>query len=133
MLNQRAAKAPYFPIIWDYHVVLLVEAKINYIFDFDTTLSFCNDVNNYLSRSFLDETLLAEDILPLFKVIPSGVYKTHFSSDRSHMKAGKGWYAPPPDWSPIGGKASNLSDFTDMNNYQFGDVLTYDALKDRFS
>ena len=133
MLNQRAAKAPYYPIIWDYHVVLLVEAKINFIVDFDTTLSFCNDFNFYLNQSFLDETLLDVDVMPLFKVIPSDVYKTHFSSDRSHMKAGKGWYAPPPDWGPIGVKASNLSDFTDMNNFQFGDVLTYDALKDRFS
>ena len=132
MLNQRAAKAPYLPVFWDYHVVLLVEEKSNYIVDFDTTLSFCSDLDFYLSQSFLRHSLLDPDVLPLFKVIPSDVYKTHFSSDRSHMKTDEGWYAPPPDWGRIGDEGSNLSDFIDMNNNEFGDVLTCDAMKNRF-
>ena len=132
MLNQRAAKAPDMPIIWDYHVVLLVVSEINYIIDFDTTLPFCNEFSFYFSQSFLDLDLLENEVIPLFKVIPSEIYKTHFSSDRSHMQRGGRWRAPPPDWDCIGGNDSNLSVFIDMNNFQFGDVLTFDALKDRY-
>ena len=132
MLNQRVMDDPSVPILWDYHVVLLVPGKENKILDFDTTLPFCSDIKTYLSFSFLDNRLLIEQEQPLFRIVPASEYVTRFSSDRSHMKNESGWLAIPPDWSPIGEPPSNLYSFTDVTNKEIGEVLTFDELIARF-
>lgn len=132
MLNQSVMDNPSVPILWDYHVVLLVHDEVNQILDFDTVLPFCSDIDTYFSHSFLDNRLLIEQEQPLFRIVPVSDYISQFSSDRSHMKSGVGWLAPPPPWPTIGEATSNLSDFIDMRNRTIGDVLTIDEVLGRF-
>jgi len=132
MLNQRASQHPSFPIFWDYHVILLLIAETKQIYDFDTNLAFNTNIKTYFSHSFIEEKLLAEHEIPLFRVIPSDEYVKLFSSDRSHMKTPKGWLAPPPSWPLIGRSATNLSDFIQASDNDFGELLTYDAVLARF-
>ena len=132
MMNQSVMTDPTVPILWDYHVVLLVHAEVNQILDFDTALPFCCDIDKYFSYSFLDNRLLDEHERPYFRVVPASEYITHFSSDRSHMKTNNGWLAPPPTWPTIGELPNNLSGYRDMKNKEIGDVLTFDEVLARF-
>jgi len=133
ILNQRASQHPSLPIFWDYHVVLLVMADNNQIFDFDTTLPFNTDIETYFRQSFIDERLLSDQETPLFRLVPSGEFAKVFSSDRSHMKTPSGWLAPIPSWPCIGNSGNNLSDFIRASENQFGELLTYDSILSRFS
>ncbi|MEZ5537852.1 MAG: hypothetical protein R3F02_19790 [Thiolinea sp.] len=128
---QRAAETPDTPMLWDYHVVLLWHADndVHYILDFDTTLPYCTPVADYLRQSFLDERLLKPQFIPLFRVMPGREYIAHLQSDRSHMKSAEGWLAEPPPWPPISAVGSNLRKFTDMNDAEFGQVLTAAQLR----
>ena len=133
MLNQRASQHPLFPIFWDYHVILLDMSENNQIFDFDTRLPFNTDIKTYFSQSFIDESLLADIEIPLFRLVPSSEYIKLFSSDRSHMKTSTGWLAPPPKWPLIGSSATNLSSFTQARANDLGELLTYEAMLERFA
>jgi hypothetical protein len=133
MLNQRASEHPALPIFWDYHVVLLVINKNNQIFDFDTTLAFNTGIDYYFSESFVNERLLADKEIPLFRIVPSNEFVRLFSSDRSHMKTPSGLLSPAPSWSIIGNKATNLAGFIQANDNQFGELLTHDAMLSRFT
>ena len=132
MLNQRAMQNPSIPIMWDYHVVLLVLDEPNQILDFDTTLPFTTDVQTYFSQSFIEKELVDDVHTPLFRLVPASEYVELFSSDRRHMKTESGWLAPPPAWPLIGKAGHNLPDFIDMNNNDIGEVLDYDALLERY-
>ena len=132
MLKQRAMATSSKPVYWDYHVVLLVDAKTSLIVDFDTSLPFINEIGAYFSLSFLDNTKLADNQKPLFRVVPACDFVELFSSDRRHMKTADGWLAPPPSWPLIENGASNLSDFIDMNNTGIGEVLDYETMLARF-
>mgnify|MGYP000214469078 FL=1 len=132
MLNQRASQDPSLPIFWDYHVVLLVIADTSQIYDFDTMLPFNTDIETYFSHSFVAENLLAAHEIPRFRLVPSGEYVELFSSDRSHMKTPNGWLAPPPSWPLIGRSATNLSDYIQSTDNSFGELLTYQAVLERF-
>jgi len=133
MLNQRVMSDPSIPILWDYHVILLLRSETNQILDFDTILPFGVAVDSYFRHSFLDNRLLTAAETPLFRVVPASEFVVSFSSDRRHMKVGEGWRAPPPDWPLIGQSISNLSSFIDMTNNDVGEVLGYDALLQRFA
>jgi len=131
MLKQHAMKHPSMPVLWDYHVILLTEN--NRVLDFDTTLPFAVDAATYFSQSFLDNALLDAELRPWFRLVPVAEFVASFCSDRSHMKTEAGWLAPPPDWPLIGGSASNLSCFTDMDDTAFGEVLGFDAFMVRYT
>ncbi len=133
MLNQRVMSDPSIPILWDYHVVLLLLSESSQILDFDTILPFGVPVDTYFRHSFLDNRLLTAAETPLFRVVPASEFVGSFSSDRSHMKVGEGWIAPPPDWPRIGRLESNLHRFIDMTNSDIGEVLGYDAVLKRFA
>ena len=133
MLNQRAAGDPKLPIFWDYHVVLLVTSENNQIIDFDTTLPFKTNIESYFSKSFVNESLLSDQEIPLFRLVPSDEFAVLFSSDRSHMKTATGWLSPPPSWSIIGKTETNLARFIQAKENQFGELLTYDAMLKRFT
>jgi hypothetical protein len=49
------------------------------------------------------------------------------------MKTPNGWLSPAPNWSVIGNKGTNLAGFIQANNNQFGELLTYDAMLNRFT
>ena len=133
MLNQRACEHPALPIFWDYHVVLLVMTENNQIFDFDTTLAFNTGIESYFRESFVKQSLLSDQETPVFRLVPSEEFARSFSSDRSHMKTSTGWLSPPPSWPIIGTIETNLAKFIQVNDNQFGELLTYDAMLSRFT
>jgi len=130
LLCQRAAEAPDVPVFWDYHVVLLWRHGDgeHYILDFDTTLPFCTPAETYFSRSLLDENLLRHEYIPRFRLLSAIDYVATLKSDRSHMRSEAGWLAEPPEWPPICSNETNLSKFTDMNDDEFGQILTRSQL-----
>ncbi len=134
ILCQRAAVTPDTPLFWDYHVVLLWHSKNeHYILDFDTTLPFCIPITRYIQRSFVDEQQLNAQFIPLLRVMSANEYIANLQSDRSHMKTADGWLAEPPSWSPISTCSSNLHQFTDMTDDEFGQVLTVSQWLNRLS
>ena len=133
MQNQRASEHPELPIFWDYHVVLAVVTRDVQIFDFDTTLPFMTPIEDYFSYSFMDEALLIQPETPLFRLVPATEYIALFSSDRSHMRTQKGWFAPPPSWPTIGNNGTNLTEFTQAKDNRLGEVLTQNAVLSRFT
>ena len=107
-------------IFWDYHVVLLHDGEIH---DFNSTLSFSTPLQNYCAYSFADENLLEPQMIPKFRVLSAKDYVASFLSDRRHMKSQSGWDAPPPSWPPISKSSSNLQRFSDMQDFEFGEIL----------
>lgn len=130
MFCQRAAESPDEPILWDYHLVLLWHAGqgAHYILDFDTTLPFCTPVGEYFQQSFIDEKRLRPAFVPLFRIVSAQEYAASLLSDRRHMKTAAGWLAEPPPWPPTSMTASNLRKFTDMNDPEYGRILTASQL-----
>jgi len=108
--NQKLARGPHYPVVWDYHVVLLLcrptqdqillqsanesqqEMDSNivatsqlgqpWIYDFDTQLELPCTLEDYLQETFMEVPPQFES---LFRIIRSEVYLKHFASDRSHM------------------------------------------------
>jgi hypothetical protein len=133
ILCQRAADVPEEPTLWDYHVVLLWHTQdARYILDFDTTLPFCTLAEDYCRQAFLDDACLKSKFVPWFRVMPAGEYATRLLSDRRHMRtASGGWQAEPPDWPPTSASESNLYKFTDMNDPEFGQIMSVSELLQR--
>ena len=131
--HQRAALRSTWPILWDYHVVLLVGAPWE-VWDLDTTLAVPAPAARYLRRSFRDG--IAEEVAPRFRVVDAGVFTRSFASDRSHMRDARGSYQqPPPPWPPIGapGAEPNLMRFVDMETPFLGEVLDLRSLHARIA
>ncbi|KII89001.1 hypothetical protein PLICRDRAFT_592736 [Plicaturopsis crispa FD-325 SS-3] len=97
--NQRAASAEGRPIVWDYHVILVLrprsnpaavsassadtDRRISWIYDFDTTLTPVPlPAEDYILNTFSEVPLQFQALL---KVVPGPIFLDEFSSDRSHM------------------------------------------------
>ncbi|KAF9646275.1 hypothetical protein BDM02DRAFT_3130510 [Thelephora ganbajun] len=98
--NQRPARAEGVPIVWDYHVVLVLRPLFSsrddmddgknsrtgsLIYDLDTTLDLPYDAQYYLKQTF---PYIAEPSgldAEYHRIIPGDVFITDFASDRSHM------------------------------------------------
>ncbi|RDB24108.1 Protein N-terminal glutamine amidohydrolase [Hypsizygus marmoreus] len=131
--NQKLAHEPSRPVVWDYHVLLVLRphsfaiqahpAPINIItsskapsygqnttwaYDFDTQLDLPCTLEEYLNKTFMD---VDPRFQSLFRVIPGNVFLDNFASDRSHMLlafdnsiGGPLQYSsPPPLYAPICG------------------------------
>jgi hypothetical protein len=134
MLNQRTSGHLDVPIFWDDHVVLLVLGENNQIIDFDTMLAFNTDIDTYFSAAFINESLLLNEDTPLFRLVSSDEFVRTLYSDRSHMKTENGWISPPPpSWSTIRDIGTNLAKFLQTNHNQFSELLTYEAMLNRFT
>lgn len=123
MWNQRAAGGRGRVLLWDYHVVLLVQDPWE-IWDLDTLLGFPLPAAEYLRRSFRAD--LPEHYLPRFRVVDAGAFTEAFASDRAHMRRRDGrWQRPPPPWPAIGvpERESNLMRFVDTSAPFLGEVL----------
>lgn len=131
--HQRAAILPGFPVIWDYHVVLISHVDRWYVWDLDTTLPVPTLLLEYLDLTFEEESK-DDKFRPYFRVVDFEEFRSKFSSDRSHMRdSGGNWIAPPPDWPPIlMSEPSNLSTFIDMSKGAFGCVLDFSNFKSRY-
>ena len=141
-LEQRAA-APGEVLIWDYHVVLLVQASTGAeIWDLDTRLPLPVSLPRYLAASFPELPPDLGSLAPRFRLVRADDLLTHLSSDRSHMRSigsggesgEPGWLAPPPPWPPpqVAGEPTNLMRFVDMEAGWFGEVLDRAGLLARF-
>lgn len=125
--GQRLAQKPGEPVVWDYHVVLLVRDPWQ-ILDLDTTLPCPCDAATYLRRSFRPELLLRAEFVPWFRVVGAAELARTFASDRSHMRAPDGrWQAPPPPWPAIG-EGSTLARYLDRKDAIAGEILDLPGL-----
>lgn len=125
MLCQQGCENQGSLVFWDYHVVLLKDGKI---FDFNTTLPFSSLVESYFAQSFINESRLRPLQVAMFRVMPANEFVAAFQSDRSHMKTTDGWSAEPPEWPLISESSSNLDRFADMEDLEFGRVLSASEL-----
>ncbi len=133
--QQRAAKDPQLPVIWDYHVLAVASGDPPQAWDPDCRLGLPLPLEIYLRESFLPLRAAYAHLAPHFRLLPSRTYLREFSSDRSHMRAADGgWLAPPPPWPLIGAPAvpSNLLRFIDMDDPFMGQRLDLDGLRARF-
>lgn len=121
MLCQQGGEGEEHLVCWDYHVIFLHEGNI---LDFNSTLTFPTPSEQYFNESFIDENLLPEALIPVFRVMRASEYAESFLSDRRHMRTKHGWSAPPPDWPLISKSRSNLAQFADMRDPEFGEVLS---------
>jgi hypothetical protein len=121
--HQRAAARPEWPILWDYHVVLLC-AEPWEVWDLDSTLGMPVPAADYVRRSF--RAGIAAELLPRFRLVDAGAFTRVFASDRGHMRTASGrWKKRPPLWPAIlpEGVAPNLTRFVDMADPFFGEVI----------
>lgn len=127
MWNQRACASPEEPVLWDYHVILLFNAKDDLewqVYDLDTVLGAPISLNEYMISTF-GNVSIPEEFRPYFRVIDAEEFARVFSSDRSHMLAADGqWQVPPPPWEAIvrDGR-SNLMELINMQEHFIGTVM----------
>ncbi len=116
------------PVLWDYHVFLLVWRGEWRVWDLDSTLGLDVPLEDYLALSF---RLGSGPLAPRFRVVEAALFLAEFRSDRNHMRDRGRWLAPPPPWpapSPEG--VSNLQDWIEMKRPFRGMVCTSDGLAD---
>lgn len=113
------------PVVWDYHVVLLMDGMV---YDLDTRLDFPTPLERWLDATFPME--VPPVYRPRFRIVDGDRFLARFESDRSHMKSEDGWAAPPPPWPPIS-KGSNLMRFVDTETPFEGEVFDLEALRHR--
>ncbi len=138
--NQRAALEPEAPVIWDYHVVLLVADQGRWwTWDLDTLLGLPVDFEGWFLETFGAVGSLPVLYRSMFRVMEAGEYARLLRSDREHMRGSDGAFLqPPPPWPLIlGGDVSdgpsNLFRFVDMGPGWAGEVLDEAAFYGRFS
>jgi len=132
------------PVIWDYHVVCIcAKDGVFRVFDHDSSLDWGAPFATYTARTFgpairalLDRSLNQEkpslqllQYLPCFRVVASERYLRNFASDRSHMRQGNRWLAPPPPWPAIQAEnrcvSNNLPEYWAVEHpWQHGGVIT---------
>ena len=119
--GQRAAEKD-GPVVWDYHVILVVktlaagdasrqsEAEV---VDLDCVAGPRLRLDRWLEVSF--PRALPRPLQPRFRLVDGDHFVDHFVSDRRHMRTPDGWNATPPPWPPIGSGGSNLFEFLDVS------------------
>ena len=134
--NQRAAPSPTQPVVWDYHVVLLVRRGQWQVWDLDTRLEMPSAIEPYVQGTFPARLSVPTELRPAFRVIEAERFVREFASDRSHMRSPTGdWLEPPPPWPMImrDGVTSNLAAFIDVTGEEVpGEVLDLAELRARF-
>lgn len=110
--NQRAAPAPDAPVLWDYHVVLVVRSPAAAIWDLDTRAGFPLPAATWLAQTFPCPDDVRPAFQPRFALIPSDRFRAAFTTDRRHMRTTSGgWQKPLPPWpAPQGDGTLNLDD-----------------------
>ncbi|TEB36208.1 hypothetical protein FA13DRAFT_1237263 [Coprinellus micaceus] len=106
LFSQKAARGDGLPVVWDYHVILLLQPKEllgcpprdhptirqsdvprigarPWVYDFDTRLPVPCLWENYLTHTFPSDLL--PEYTSSFRVISAQIYLSNFASDRSHM------------------------------------------------
>jgi protein-tyrosine-phosphatase len=133
--GQRAALVDGTPVVWDYHVVVLVEGDgPSEIHDLDCTASRRLPAARWIEVSFPVVDALPPELQPRFRVVEGARYREQLASDRSHMRGEDGSFrSRPPPWPPIdaGGTQSNLARFIDTLESWEGEVYDLDGFRRR--
>lgn len=132
MWRQRAALSDDEPVVWDYHVVLLVRHEAMWwIWDLDSTMGPRIEARAWLQGTFQPVVTPAE-LHPRFRLVEAEAFRRRFASDRRHMRRPGGLYqAPPPPWPTIG-DGHNLERFIDMTDADFmGEIVGLQELRRR--
>ncbi|KAI9297003.1 hypothetical protein K502DRAFT_363672 [Neoconidiobolus thromboides FSU 785] len=124
--KQKLAAEPNLPIIWDYHVILILileneEERYSYILDFDTTLPFITSFNEYFNACF---HAFKTESFELKRVINETNFLNYFASDRSHMIFNDEYIVKPPSYEPITNQeyTNNLNYYTQFNEEDLHNV-----------
>ncbi len=138
MWQQRSAEVD--PIVWDYHVVVVVEASTDEgtigcaVLDHDCRTGSVLTAGEWLAASFPVEVPAAYE--PRFRLVDAAVFLDRFASDRSHMIDDQGTPLQPfPSWSPIiarDGTHNTLPALLDLDDDDFGTVVDIDGFAERF-
>lgn len=133
MWHQRPADGPDAPLLWDYHVVLLVQDQGWWVWDFECDLGMPMPVHGWCAACFPQQQQVQPGYRPKFRVMPAADYVATLRSDRSHMRDEDGAFLkPPPAWSPPGGGLdSNLVQFVDLRGAFIGEILDLAGLHRR--
>lgn len=130
VFHQRSSDDDLHPVLWDYHVILLVEGAAGWaVIDADSTLPSPCPADIYLQASFPALPSELARHLPRFRLVPAGEYRETLASDRSHMRTPDGsWRGAPPPWTCIG-EGMNLMRFVDMQSDFVGHVVDLASLR----
>lgn len=112
MWGQRAAARD--PLVWDYHVVLLLPTH-GLVVDLDDREQAAWPVRAWLAHAFRGD--VAAEFAPRFRVVDGPEFVATFSSDRSHMLDARGEPQRPfPAWpAPFApARGMNLMRFVDV-------------------
>jgi protein N-terminal glutamine amidohydrolase len=125
MWGQRAGQDP---VLWDYHVVLLLPEH-GFVVDLDDRDAVAWPVRAWLAHAFREQ--IADDLQPRFRIVDGDEFLRLFSSDRSHMLDGDGRpLRPLPPWpAPFDPtRGSNLLRFVDQDDAIAGVVTDRNGL-----
>lgn len=117
------------PLIWDYHVVLLLP-RHGLVLDLDDRDPGARPVAAWLAHAFRPTD--PAELHPLFRMVPGPEFLRTFSSDRSHMQLADGSFRqPPPPWrAPFQPRLGmNLPRFLDLADPIAGTVVDADGLR----
>jgi hypothetical protein len=126
MWGQRAAEVD--PILWDYHVVVLLPA-LGVIVDLDDRASVAWPVASWLTHAF--RPLADPSLAPRFRIVDAPDLERTFSSDRRHMRddGGKPLRPFPPWPAPFRADlGATLPRFLDVHDDIAGVVVDADGL-----
>ncbi|MCC7384844.1 MAG: hypothetical protein IT384_23550 [Deltaproteobacteria bacterium] len=132
--KQRAAPREDEPVLWDYHVILLLRTmEGTEVYDLDTTLGFPTPLGEYLRATFHPERPVPAENRARFRVLAADEYRRSFGSDRRHMLLPDGtWRSPPPPWPLIQAGALTLDAALDLDRDTPGELMDLEALARRF-
>jgi hypothetical protein len=125
--HQRAGD----PVVWDYHVVLVVERGVAEVWDLDTLLGLPLPLHDYLAATFVP---VPEVFAPRFRLVAAADYLARFHTDRSHMRTPSGgWQKPPPSWpAPTTAGPPNQTRYWDVTDTGCGSWVSLAELRARF-
>jgi hypothetical protein len=140
MWGQRISSDPELPVVWDYHVIMLLRrGGLWNAWDLDARDPTPRPATRWLEDSFRETGLLPRKFEPRFRLVTCADYLRYFRSDRRHMLGPDGLVMQPaPSWAPIMGESvpgydddgSNLDRFLDCEDPEFiGDVLDLHELR----
>ncbi len=137
MMHQRAAPEG-GPVLWDYHVVVLVDdGGVSMVWDLDCVLGPKLVAADWLQATF-PWPLLPEEFQPCFRLVDAKRFASAFSSDRTHMLDAQGVpRAAPPPWPRPGHGAPNLERYLsvdldgEVDGLWLGEVLALDEFAQR--
>lgn len=142
--QQRLAQ-PGQLVVWDYHVVLFHRpqevddptsssdsARGWRVWDLDSRLPLPVPLDRYLAQTFRPLAAEGGHLAPRFRLVEAERLLAIFSTDRGHMRDGRGgWLHPPPPWSaPVApGQRANLARFIDPADTIAGQIYDRAALE----